>query len=70
MTRKKAIKKMTKHLEAMLGQDNFGMFLAIICDLLNELLGGETEREMRTIEIILNDFFSTKFDFVEGKLIK
>ena len=61
---------MQKHLEATLcGPKDYGMFLAILCDLFDGFVSGVDSRELRTIEVILNDYFSLKYDFVKEVII-
>ena len=48
-----------------------GLFLALILDLLGKLNDQEQDyTEMRTIEIVLNDFFRIKYDFTKDEVIK
>lgn len=65
MTRKqnKILQKMFDKLVAQLGEQNAGMLLAIICDMFDQFVAGVDSREMRTLELTLNDYFSCKYDF-------
>ena len=48
-----------------------GLFLALILDLLGKLNDQEQEyTEIRTLEIVLNDFFRIKYDFIKDEVIK
>jgi hypothetical protein len=67
---RKMTKMMLKRLDAMLGEEFSGLFLAIILDLLNEFVKGVDGRQLRTIEIKLNDFFSAKYDFEKEEMVK
>lgn len=62
--------KMFNKLEDMLGEYNAGMLIAIMCDLLNEFVKDVEQREMRTIEITLNDYFSAKYDFEKEEIVR
>ena len=65
-----ALKPMFKVLIDMLGKRDAGMFIAICCDLLNECGKGVDTRTLRTLEITLNDCFSSKYDFEKDEVIK
>lgn len=67
--RKKRLKPMIKALEGMLGQDDAGLFIAICCDLLQECCKGVDGRYIRTLELTINNCFSSKFDFEKGELV-
>ena len=69
----KVIKDMIYHLDLMFGENNTGLFLAMICDALNKIMKEETPSEylkLRTIEIKFNDFYSVKLDCKTGEYIK
>ena len=69
----KAIKNMIRHLDLMFGENNAGMFLAMICDGLDKMMKEETPSEylnLRTIEIKFNDCYSVKLDCDTGEYIK
>ena len=65
----KKVKQMIAHLDAMLGEVDTGIFLAMICDLLDKFVDGVEQREMRTLELRLNDYFSVKFDFEKNCVV-
>ena len=52
----KITKKMIKHLNAQLGEQNASLLLAFICDSLNDFSKGVDYREIRSIEFSLNNF--------------
>ena len=59
-------------LDLMFGENNAGMFLAMILDGLNKIMKEETPSEyinLRTIEIKFNDCYSVKLDCDTGKYI-
>lgn len=66
----KTIKPMIKALEAMLGPQDAGMFLAICCDLLQDCVKGREQLNLRTIEIKINDYFSSKYDFEKEEIVE
>jgi len=66
----KAVKVMLAQLDNILGEQDAGMFLAISLDCLNKLVEGVESRELRTLEIKLNDFFSVKYDFIKGEEVR
>ena len=69
----KALKNMITHLDLMFGENNTGMFLAMICDGLDKMMREETPSEylnLRTIEIKFNDCYSVKLDCDTGEYIK
>lgn len=66
----KKYKEMLKALDGYLGEKDAGMFIAIVLDCFEKLLGKEDERELRTLEIKLNDFFSVKYDFESEKIVE
>lgn len=48
-----------------------GLFLALILDLLGKLNNQKQEyTEIRTIEIVLNNFFRIKYDFIKDEVIE
>lgn len=48
-----------------------GLFLALILDLLGKLNNQEQEyTEIRTLEIVLNNFFRIKYDFIKDEVIE
>ena len=62
----KMLKQMIYQFDLMFGQNNTGLFLAIILDCLNKMMKQETPDEfinLRTIEIKFNDCYSVKYDF-------
>ena len=69
----KALKDMLHQLDLMFGENNSGMFLAMILDALNKMMKEETPSEyliLRTIEIKFNDFYSVKLDCDTGDYIE
>ena len=56
-------KKIIKALEGMVGKYNSGLLISILCDGLNNFVSGVGARDMRTIEVKINDYFSLKYDF-------
>lgn len=61
----KKIKNMLHHLDLMFGENNAGLFLAMICDCLDKMMKQETPSEfinLRTIEIRFNEVYSVKLD--------
>ena len=69
----KCVKNMLYQLDLMLGENNSGMFLAMILDGLNKMMKEETPSEfleLRTIEIKFNDFYSVKLDCKTNEYIK
>lgn len=68
-----AVKKMLHQLDLMFGENNSGMFLAMILDCLNKMMKEETPSEyinLRTIEITFNDVYSVKFDCEKEEYVK
>lgn len=60
---KDALKIMLNALKDYVGEEYAGWFLAILLDSLQRFVeGAEGGRELRTVEIVFNDFFSTKFN--------
>ena len=59
----KKAKIIYQQLVGMLSEDNAGLLIAMLCDLLNECLDGREDFYMRNIEITINDFFSKRYDF-------
>ena len=69
----KMLKDMIHHLDLMFGENNTGMFLAMICDGLDKMMKEETPSEfieLRTIEIKFNDFYSVKLDCKTKEYVK
>ena len=69
----KKVQEMLYQLDLMFGENNAGMFLAMILDALNKMMREETPStyiELRTIEIKFNDFYSVKLDCDTGEYIK
>lgn len=61
----KLYKDMLFKLDLMFGENNAGMFLAMILDGLNKMMKEKTPSEylnLRTIEIKFNDCYSVKLD--------
>ena len=64
---------MLDRLDLMFGENNSGMFLAMICDGLQKMMTQETPDEylnLRTIEIKFNDCYSVKLDCDTGEYIE
>lgn len=61
---------MVEALEAMLGPQDACMFLAVMCDLLQDCVKDVDQRALRTIEIKINDYFSSKYDFEKEEFVK
>ena len=62
------VKMMYKHLERQVGEHNAGLLLAIVCDAFDDFVKDAPEgRMLRSIEVKLNDFFSTKFNCIKGE---
>lgn len=70
LKRNKAINKMSDAIIRMIGKDDYGTFLAVLADSLCNLVGDVDGREIRTVEIKYNDYFSTKFDFSTRRYIE
>ena len=70
LAQNRAYKTMLKKLDNMLGEIDAPMLIAILLDCLERLVDGVDEREMRTIEIKLNGFFTEGYDFVNRKAIR
>lgn len=69
----KKVKEMLHMLDLMFGENNAGMFLAMILDGLNKMMKEETPSEylnLRTIEIKFNDCYSVKLDCDTGEYIQ
>lgn len=68
----KMIKDMIYQLDLMFGENNSGMFLAMIIDGLNKMMKEETPSEylnLRTVEIKFNDCYSVKLDCDTGEYV-
>ena len=68
----KVMKQMIHQLDLMFGENNSGMFLAMILDGLNRMMKKETPSEyinLRTIEIRFNEIYSVKLDCETGTYI-
>ena len=69
----KKVQEMIYHLDLMFGENNSGLFLAMILDCLDKMMKEETPSEyinLRTIEIIFNEVYSVKFNCDTGEYIK
>ena len=67
------VKDMLHRLDLMFGENNAGMFLAMILDGLNKMMKEETPSEfleLRTIEIKFNDFYSVKLNCDTEEYVK
>lgn len=62
---------MYKHLEEMLGDWHAGLLIALLCDAFDNFVEGSDDgRNLRTVEIKLNDFFITKYNCIKGEYEK
>lgn len=69
----KIVKRMIYQLDLMFGENNSGLFLAMVVDALNKMMKEKTPDRfinLRTIEIKFNDFYSVKLDCDTGEYIK
>ena len=67
---KKFIKKIIKYLKQKIGSNETAVFISILADSLDNLTKGVESRNIRTIEIKYNDFYTTKFDFNKGEYVE
>jgi len=70
LNQKKAIKKMTDSIVNMVGLEEYGTLIAVLADSLYCLVEDVEQRQIRTVEIKYNDYFSTKFDFATRKYVQ
>lgn len=63
------LKKPLKSLKRHLDEDTLGLVICILADMFNEFTK-DNDREMRTLAITINDFFSYKYDFEKERLEK
>lgn len=56
---------MVNTLIKMTDEDVAGMLIATLLDALNKFVDGVEERNMRKIEIIINDYFRDSYDFAK-----
>ena len=66
-TQEKIINEMIHHIDIKVGERTTGFLLALLCGVLDEI-SKDHDQEIRSIEIVINDFFSKKFDFEKEKL--
>lgn len=66
----KDIKPMVLALKEMTDAETAGMIIAICCDLLQDCVKDVDQRALRTIEIKINDYFSSKYDFEKEEIVK
>ena len=66
----KTIKPMVEALEAMLGPQDASMFLAVMCDLLQDCVKDREQLDIRTLTITINDYFSSKYDFEKEEIVE
>lgn len=66
----KNVKPMVLALKEMTDIETAGTIIAILCDLLQECVKDVDERTLRTIEIKVNDYFSSKYDFEKEEIVK
>ena len=70
---KKKYKQMLYELDLMFGENNAGLFIALVMDALNKMMREETPSEylnLRTMEIVFNDVYSVKLDLEKMEVIK
>ena len=67
---KRFIKKIIKYLKQKIGSNETAVFISILADSLDNLTKGVESRNIRTIEIKYNDFYTTKFDFNKGEYVE
>ena len=70
---KQIYKDMLLRLDLIFGENNAGLFLALICDGINKMLNEvtpTTSLNVRTIEIKFNDCYSIKMDCDTGEICK
>lgn len=66
----KHLKPMFKCLENMFTNErDAGVFLAIICDLLQACCKGVEQRELRTLTITINNYFTAEYDFETDEVV-
>ena len=63
----KDFKRIINHIEEKIGGYSTGALIAILSDSLDNLTKGVESRNIRSIEIKFNDYYSTKFDFESGE---
>ena len=61
----KEIKYMVNTLIKMTSEDTAGMLIATLLDALNKFVDGVDGRNMRKIEIVINDYFRDSYDFTK-----
>lgn len=66
MNNNKKFKIMINALKETVGENGAGMILAIVLDSLKNYMKGMESREVRTMEVKFNNYFSTKYDFDKG----
>ena len=65
----KAYKKVLKDLDNILGEADAALLVTIITKLLIDL-SNENDQELRTIEVIVNNYFSSKWDFRKNDFVR
>ena len=65
----KCYKGCLKQLDEWLGEADAGLLISILCKVLREASQDEN-RELRTIELKINDYFSAKWNFDKGDFEK
>ena len=70
LLKNKTFQQMINYLEDKIGTEETGAFISILCDSLDNLTKGVESRNIRMMEIVYNDFYSTKFDFEKGEYVK
>ncbi len=58
----KILKEMIKGLDHRLGEQNTGFLISMLIDCLDKLTK-DGDKNMRTLEIRINEFFSVKYNF-------
>ena len=65
----KILKEMIKGLDFRLGEQNTGFLISMLIDCLDKLTK-EGDKNMRTLEITINEFFSVKYNFEKEEFEK
>lgn len=66
----KALKPMIKCLTNMFTNErDAGVFIAIICDLLQACCKGVDQRTLRTLTLTINNYFTAEYDFETDEVV-
>ena len=65
----KILKELIKGLDRRLGEQNAGFIISMLIDCLDKLTV-DGDKNMRTLEITINDFFSVKYNFEKEEFEK